>query len=265
MFGNAMEKLFGPRQVTEAAPQNSQVEQGGDPNAQKTPANNNAPKGESAQLENGNPQKQSSPLDGYADLWKNEPAKEAPQNQPAQNPNPNPQPQEPAFVRAAKGLNFSKNIPAALKQKALAGDHEAFDQILDHLGRQSFAAASHYSEKSFSSSSQKMKDEITGSLPDQFRQFSLANSPIKNPILSKPGVKPVVEGIRLQLASKFPDAPTEELQAKAEKYFLDMASELTGHQALQNTEQTAETDSNKIRQQQQSKGEFDWDKEYGLT
>lgn len=265
-FGDAMSRLFGGNPgnssvaVTPGNPAGA-----GDPNA-KQPGNKPVPQaGESTQLEGAaaNIEKQATPLDGYKDLWQSEQSKEQPGaqgNQPVPQNTP-PANQPPAFLTAAKGLNFSRNIPQDLMAKAVSGDAAAFAQVLDHVGRQASAASFHYAERHFSQSGKTLREDISKSLPDQFRQFSLQNTSIKNPVLSKPGVKPVVEGIRMQLASKFPDATTEELQQKAEQYFLDLQTELGTHAEASKVADNAETQ--KHVQTAQANGEFDWDAYYG--
>lgn len=271
-FGDVMSRIFNP---TSTQQQQQTVANPNPQGEQKTPAQGQKPpgQGESQQLEGAHQtQKASTPLDGYSDLWKDAPTGtpvKTAETQP--NPNPNPAPQVPAYITAAKGLNFSRHIKPELMTKALQGDTASFAEIIDTVGRQASAASFQYAERHFSSGSLKLKEEITGSLPEHFREYSLRNTAIKNPVLARPEVKPVVEAIRAQMASKFPEASTEELQGKAEQYFLDMHKELGTHldseaATLAKSQpgregQGAETD----KQKQQREGTWDWDKEYGLT
>jgi hypothetical protein len=211
-------------------------------------------------------QKQASPLDGYADLWEPPKSKEVPAqgNQPAAVVPGNKEPQVPAFLTRAKSLNFSRNIPQDLMAKAVGGDANALAAVIDHVGRQSAAAAFHYAESHFSSASGKLKEDITGSLPEQFKQFSLNNTPVRHPVLNKPGVKPMVEAIRAQLATKFPEATTEELQKNAEDYFIAFQKELGAHDETVANAASAETDKLKQQQSAQANGAFDWDEYYGM-
>jgi hypothetical protein len=141
--------------------------------------------------------------------------------------------------------------------KAMSGDATAFGQILDNVGRSAFAAASKMAEQISERSGAKFRDEITGSLPGEFRKYSLNNTAVKNPVLSNPAVKPLVEGVRLQLASKYPDATTEELQQKAEDYFLAIHKELGTSAEAEKL--ASQTESLKDQQKQQQDGTFDWD------
>ena len=274
-FRDAMTTIFGGQPGTQAAAtvpvQGTQT----DPNKQAAPGSGNKlpQQGESAQLEasGAGAAKATSPLDGYKDLWSNTPAEGSenkPQpNQPQNQNPPNPQPQVPQFITAAKGLNFSRNIKPELMSKALGGDVTAFAEIIDTVGRGAFAAAGQYAEKHYATSSGKLKEEISGSLPDKFREYSLQNTPIKHPVLARPEVKPMVEGLRLQLAQKFPEASTQELQQKAEDYFLAWHKEMGMNSEAELATQNKPAAGSQIeRQTQQQKGEFDWDKDYlGMT
>lgn len=239
-----------------------------DPNAQKPQGQQQqVPQGESQSLEMAGVQgkqteQKPTPVDAYADLWqppKTEPQGGDPGNQGVQK---NPQtPQKQDYGKVALGLNFARNIKPELLQKASSGDAQAFSDVIDQIGRMATAAAFKFTDNHSSQAGTKLREEIEGGMPGKFREFSLSNQSIKNPILSKPGVKPVVEGIRLQLAAKFPEASTADLQEKAEQYFLDLTTELGGQQK---EKEVKENPPGKLSPGMGKDGITDWDEYFGL-
>jgi hypothetical protein len=270
-LANVMSLFTGQTPAAPAANTQGQPNPQGQPAGQK-PGDNlqggkNASAGEqqnSQQLEQGGKQGEqgASPLDEFKDIWQpNETKPEGgEQGKPAGDGKPA-KPQGLNYGEIAKRIDFARLIPQELLTKATSGDAAAFAQVINSVSQATFAASMKMANDFAARSGKDLETRITGSLPEHFKKFSLSDSTPKNPTLSHPAVRPMVEAIKAQLAMKFPEATTADLNQKAEQYVGAMFTEIGKGNPQEKSEQQA--DPRKAMMQAQENGEFDWGSYFG--
>lgn len=160
------------------------------------------------------PQK-ASPLDDFKDLWSNPPVD--PANPKKGPPTLNTDPQK--IAEAAKKLNFSRSVDPALVQKALAGDQQAFMNVLNNVAQQTFALAAQAATQVVGRHTDNVREHIMSELPSHLKSFAAQDNLLsENPAFSNPAVQPLVLAVQEQLARKFPEATSDQLRKHAIKY-----------------------------------------------
>lgn len=210
-----------------------------------------------------------SPLDAFKDLWSNN-ASDGDQNankdksgsQPGTNTVATPEHpySQKKLVDAAKRMDFSRSIPPEILQKAFpGGDPKAIGDILNNIGRQAFAAGGHLSVQISQGEVTGFQTKFDTELPAKLRQHSVNSSDYSNPAFKHPALKPLVDATRTQISERYPDAPIAEIDRMTQEYLGAVMQEITGQDPAkkQQTQQAA-----KDQQGQQSRGEFDWSKEF---
>lgn len=267
-LANVMSLFTGGAPAQQVAQSNAQGQPAaqGQPGGQK-PGDNlqggkNASAGEqqnSQQLEQGGKQGEqgASPLDEFKDIWQpneTQPSGDG-QGKPAGEGKPN-KPQGPNYGEIAKRIDFARLIPQELLTKATSGDAAAFAQVINSVSQATFAASMRMANDFSARASKEAETRLTSSLPEHFKKFSLSDSTPKNPTLSHPAVRPMIEAIKAQLAMKFPEATTADLNQKAEQYVGAMFSEIGKGTPQEKSEQQA--DPRMAVMKAQEAGEFDW-------
>lgn len=165
-----------------------------------------------------------SPLDQFQKLWETAP-----------NTNPN----GPVFnvtpqqiqAEAAK-MNFAATVAPEIIQKALTGDANAFAQAINIASQNAFAHATHATTIMVDKALEKRLGEFSAKLPDQIRDYQaqtgLAN---ENPMFSNPAVKPLVTMVQKQMATQFPTATPEQINAHVKEYLTGVFGAITPQQA----------------------------------
>lgn len=217
---------------------------------------------------------QTSPMDAFKDLWKDDPVDAGEGNSGQQNNQQQVQTKnkttEPNYVELAKKFDFTRILNQEVVAKALGGDQQAFSQILNSVSQASFAASAKLAHQLAKRAAQQERETLMGLLPGEFRKFALRDTPSENPTLSHPAVAPLIDAVKSQMAVKFPEATTEDINKKAKEYISTMFTELAATQTKGQAKGTSQNkssggDANADRVTAQMNGEFDWAKEFGLS
>ncbi len=182
-----------------------------------------------------------SPLDTYKDLFKLD----------AENPDEPSGPQPlfkldmEKFGKQVSSMDFAKSIPKEVREKIKSGDEEALTSALNSVAQQSFAqslvAASQLMEKAL----EKKFGDLDSTLEGKFKSLRVSeNLRGKNKVFSHSAVSPVVDMIKAQLQSKFPEATSEELSEHAMKYLGGISDMISGKKAAPGAEGEVDEDGN---------------------
>lgn len=231
---SVMDRLFGKQQP---APQQQQTPnptgaegtgEGGQPNQQ----NKTQDSGGSQQLATakqvqgapGDPNKPngSSPLEPFADLWKDD-ATSRPEKKSLLGIDTK------KISENAKKLNYSQLVPPELSAKALSGDANAFNEILNTVGQAGFANSMSASVALIERGAEAMHARFLENLPAEVRKHIVSDASLAaNPKLNHPSVKPLLSAVQQQIQAKFPDATTQEVNKMATQYMSEVFKVMQG-------------------------------------
>jgi hypothetical protein len=159
-------------------------------------------------------------IDNFNALW-DQPAadKQTPDPSVFKRPNLDPAKLQETFSK----MNFVGSVDPQLAAKALAGDSEAFMQVLNSVGQAafqtSFKAMDGYTGRMFDSYDQSVNARIPKVVGDlESRQLLQSNEG-----LNHPAVQPLVESVRQQFRQRYPDASPQEIANAANAYFKQVA------------------------------------------
>jgi hypothetical protein len=220
------QKIFGtPAPAAPAAPQMSN-------NPQNNPAPP-APASSAATAPNGvipagsaTPPAGQSPEDKFAKLW------ETPDPAPtgtdaAKQAENNLTPEK--MLEAAGKVDFKRIMDPDSLRKISAGGDEAMVALAELLNKtaqtvygQSTVVAQKLIESQVADAERRFAEQVPGLVKRQSLRESLITD---NPAFAKPSVAPVVTAIQTQLAQKFPNATTAELNALAKDYLKQAAED----------------------------------------
>lgn len=222
MFGSIME-LFGAKaantpasEVQPPQTQNGQQAQAADPSMQP------------AKVEE--PKKEVSPMDQFAELWKNPDRKEG---EPAPfNPSQIFNLDQKSMSEAVGKINFAQSVTPEQLQAISAGGEDAvaaFAQALNSVAQttmtMSTTAAAKMIEQAMTGASGAMDSKIA-----QQVKLNQVSSQLQetNPALNHPAAAPILEGIKQQLVNKYPTASPSEITKMAGEYLSNFASLAAG-------------------------------------
>ncbi len=167
---------------------------------------------------------EASPLAKFDDLWKTDPNQKQATTSivPSFNMDPT------RLQAAAAQLDFTKAIPAETMTKAMSGDAVAFAEVLNAVGRQSFAQGLAGSNELVKQSLTQAQTGLTDSLlPAALRQQQISQAiKAENPAFSSPAVAPMLKMLEGQLSAKYPTASAQEIAGLAKEYFSGVASQV---------------------------------------
>jgi hypothetical protein len=165
-----------------------------------------------------------SPLDGFKDLWKDDPSKKNNADQPSLLPTFNVDPAK--LTEAVSKLDFASQLPQEMLTKALAGDASALTEALNSVARRTMSMSTEVM-------GQVVKDALTQQaqsferLTPQILQRERINSHLDstNPLFSNPAVKPMLDMARDRLIAQNPTASPGEIELKAREFIHGFAAE----------------------------------------
>jgi len=167
------------------------------------------------------------PLDNFVDMFKprqqdpNAP-KQLTLNDPILGPlDPN------AFKQQVSQANFAASIPQDTIQKAISGDPQAFADAINTAAREAFAAAAQLSHGLVEHGARTAADRVNGSLDSRIRNFQIKTQNTNHEALSHPAVAPMLNAVKMQIATSNPTLSPDQVQQQAETYFTQMADVLT--------------------------------------
>jgi len=190
-----------------------------------------------------------SPLEGYKELWQKADTDAKPVST-TTTMNVDPQ----KLLEAAKAVDFSKMIPAELREKIAKGDMEALAQAMNAVGQGAYAQSTAATAKIVEAALNKQADTFMNQvLPDVLKKAQISQGlASENPLFTNPAVAPMLDMVKTQLTTKFPTASPAEIQQKAQDFLMGFAQEVAGTNGKQITDIP--------KQPASSRGETDWGK-----
>lgn len=180
-----------------------------------------------------------SPLDAYSTLWETDPNVKAPGEYTPQQLDPT------KLQEVVKQVDMTKVVtPAQLAAINAGGDGAtaALMQSLNAVAQQTLMQSTVVANKMIEQAVTQAIKSTTDRIPGMLRDMNLSNSLTeKNPIFSNPAIKPVIEAVKSQLSTKYPNATTQELTDMAQNFVKVMGQEFSPKPVVPSTP-----------------GEFDW-------
>lgn len=216
VFGSAMEAVFGNSQMkpnpNQPAPTNNLQDP---PNTQTQTTPVTAPNG--VIPEGGN---EPSPLKQFETVW------QTPVEDPNKQNGPAPLTSE-QMLEAASKVDFTKVLDQSMLQKITAGGEEAVQALAQILNKQSqtvYGQSTVVAQKLIEKAVSDAEARFTAQIPTLVKKQSLREATaLENPAFNNPAVAPFIQAFQSQLAEKFPQASTAELQKMSKEYFLGAA------------------------------------------
>ena len=166
------------------------------------------------------------PMDAYSNLFTPKPADPKATQQPTMA-DPILGVLDPAaFRQQISTANFAANIPQDKMQAALGGDTAAFAEVINAASREAFAAAAQLSHGLIEQGVRTGAERLNGTLDSRIRNFNLKSQNTSNEALSHPAVAPMLNAVKMQIASSNPNLSPDQVQQQAEQYFTQMADVL---------------------------------------
>jgi hypothetical protein len=166
------------------------------------------------------------PMDAYANLFAPKPADPKAVQQPTMS-DPILGVLDPAAFRTQiANANFAANIPQERMQAALSGDTAAFAEVINAASREAFAAAAQLSHGLIEQGVRTGADRLGNTLDSRIRSSLLKGQNTSNAALTHPAVAPMLNAVKMQIASSNPNLSPDQVQQQAEQYFTQMADVL---------------------------------------
>jgi hypothetical protein len=131
-----------------------------------------------------------------------------------------------AFRQQVATANFASNIPQEQMQKALGGDVQAFSDVINSAAREAFAAAAQLSHGLIEQGVRTGAERLNSGLDSRIRNFQVKSQNTSNEALNHPAVAPMLNAVKMQIASSNPNLSADQVQQQAEQYFSQMAEVL---------------------------------------
>lgn len=168
-------------------------------------------------------QTQQSGMAKYNDLWQN-PTTPAPQGQPLFNISMD------QINEAARKQNFTGEAATPEQIAAVAAGGEAavqaMLQIVNSVGQNVYAQSAVATTKLIEGALDKKKFASTEDVESKIRQFQVGTSLSEvNPVFNSPAAQPIIEGLKAQFLTKFPNASPKEITSMVNDYLSNFASE----------------------------------------
>ena len=180
------------------------------------------------------------PLDQYSDLWDTKPN----ENSPAEY---KPETIDPAKLQEVMGKAvltgaISPEIQARIQ--AGGGDAQtAMVEAMNVVAQQAMMQSTVVANKMMEQNSTKLMEAMMAKLPTLVKEQSVNNSlQEQNPVFSNPAVAPVIDAVKSQLQTKFPQATTSELTTMAQDFVKAMSETLNPAEAPAESSVAKESD-----------------------
>lgn len=131
-----------------------------------------------------------------------------------------------AFRQQVSTANFASTIPQEQMQKALSGDVQAFSDVINTAAREAFTAAAQLSHGLVEQGVRTGAERLNSGLDSRIRNFSIKSQNTSNEALNHPAVAPMLNAVKMQIASSNPNLSADQVQQQAEQYFSQMADVL---------------------------------------
>lgn len=157
------------------------------------------------------------PLDQFKTLWDTDPASQ----QSGQQLNFNIDPAQLAAI--ADKLDFAQMVPQAIQDRIAAGGADAVAASMEAnnlIARAVYQQNALATTKLVEATYLQAQNKLEAAIDKRFKTLGLADTTAaKNPALTNPAVKPLVDMIQQQIITKYPNATSAEISAKVNEYF----------------------------------------------
>jgi hypothetical protein len=176
------------------------------------------------------------PLDAFSSMFApKQPDPNAPK-QPTIN-DPLLGPLDPAkFREQVNQANFAAAIPQETIQRAIGGDPAAFQEAINTAAREAFAAAAQLSHGLVEHGARTAAQRVDGSVDSRVRNALIRTQNTSNEALTHPAVAPLLGLVKHQIAQSNPQLTPDQIQQRAEQYFMQTAEVLTAPKRQQQQE-----------------------------
>lgn len=198
---------------------------------------------------------EASPLDEFGDLFTIDPKAEV-EKDPLAEKLFNLDPKK--LAAAAQKLDFTKVVDKEAIQKALQGDVDSFNGVLNQVMQHGFMTSMQAITQMMEQGITRNNERFSSTLEGRFKDFQINSGSAKNPALNHPAAKPLLAALRQQIARnpKFKGKSAGEIQSMAEKYFLSMHKAIAGFDEEGNPIDPADTDTTQGGGKQQDWSDF---------
>ena len=176
-------------------------------------------------------------LSEFSNLWETTPEELAAQDT---SLNFNITPEQLAAV--SDKLDFSSLATPELRQRIASGGEDAVNASLELqnlVSRAVYQQNALATTKLVEAAHARAQAQIGQQIDQRFKALGLAeNTAIQNPALSNPAVAPLVKDIQQRILQKFPSATSQEIQAKTNEYFNEVAKAFSPDLVQQSTKPT---------------------------
>lgn len=186
------------------------------------------------------------PLDQYADLWKDKPT------------DPNAPPVDPSIfgkvnsqelIDVASKMDFTKLVTPELLAKAKEGGEEgvkALLAVMNSVSQYTYAQNANATTLLIEQAIAKHTEKLTAQLPAALRQHATDDLIKGDPVLGHAASKPIIDGIMQKLASSHPNDTPAQLKERAEGYLIAFSQQVLNR-------------NNSGNDPQKSREEVDWE------
>lgn len=162
-----------------------------------------------------------SPLDSFKDVWSNTNTPEAPEALFGKlDPN--------KLMESARQVDFAKVIkPEQLTAISQGGDGavQAFATALNSVAQTVYGQSTLATTKIVEEALKRNSESYDTKMQEMVRKFSVNEGlQTSNPLLSNPAVQPLVSALTDQLARKYPNASSAEIQSQVNGYFQQLGT-----------------------------------------
>ena len=197
-------------------------------------------------------EQQQNPLDSFSSIWQNA-SKEGQQDQAKAGPESYGVKIDDAAIRgAASKIDFVKEVPQELLQKATQGDIGALLQVINGVGQMALAHSTQINGNMLNHSLSSGFDKFGNTLQDKFKDFSTRDRVYsagteEAKVLSHPAIQPLVETARRQILQNNPAATSAEVEQQLVSYFKQVGTAFGGGQQSQQSSQPNGQASDKMQ------------------
>jgi hypothetical protein len=164
-----------------------------------------------------------SPLDGFQELWKIDPANKSQLPDLVQKFNMDPA----KLAEVASKVDFSKAVNPELAAKALSGDATAFAQVLSAVAQNSLVQSTNVAGRMMETQQTKFVEALQAHIPNILKQHSTtAAVQDSSAVFQNPAVSPVVTALQTQILAKNPNATPQEVSQQVSAYMTGLAEAL---------------------------------------
>lgn len=163
-----------------------------------------------------------SPLDQFNTLWETDPNAAKPAESMFASLD------SKKVMETASKVDFTKVVSPELMQKINGGGEGAMQAMMEAMGKMSqmsFAQSAMATTKIVEQALKEQETKYNSELPNHIKRQTVSNTlRDENPALSHPAAQPILEAIKTQMTSKFPNATASEVASMAKDYLASFAS-----------------------------------------